>query len=62
MARFPMTPGWNLRGAASHDQLELILGGLIEGGSYDTVARELSIPREVVSNVGRWYQSLWLGP
>src|SRR5262245_17143563 len=54
---------WPLHGARDQEELFAIVRALYdERGDYSAVARKMRIPRSVVAEVGRNYQSLWLRP
>lgn len=55
--------GWPLAGASDYDQLNTVVGALRQlRGDLDEVAGALELPRPLVANVARLYQSLWLRP
>ena len=58
----PSMAGWPLHGATDTEELTTIVNALINGDTYNQIATTLNVSREVVAEVGRWYQSLWMRP
>lgn len=52
--------GWPLHGARDHEQLTAIINSLIADTPRVDIARDLGVSQDVVSDVARWYQSLWM--